>query len=117
MLTEQITGTEAEPTVASDLAILSRNVSRARSQYQACQYSNLVSRFPALLAGLHAACVTLAGDARLRAYALSADAYHVTAGFLLKAGDQGLAHLAADRRISAALASQDPSWSAQAPGS
>ena len=52
--------------------------------------------------------MTLAGDARLRACALSADAYHVTAGFLLKTGDQGLAHLAADRSMSAALASQDP---------
>ena len=41
-------------------------------------------------------------------HALSADAYHVTAGILLKAGDQGLAHLAADRSMSAALASQDP---------
>ena len=108
MLTAQMTGTAAEPAVASDLATLSRNVSRARSQYQACRYSELASQLPALLAGLHAACMTLAGDARLRAYALSADAYHVTAGFLLKAGDQGLAHLAADRSMSAALASQDP---------
>lgn len=108
MLTAQMTGTAPEPAEACDLTILSRNASRARSQYQACRYSELVSELPALLADLHAACVTLAGDARLRAYALSADAYHVTAGFLLKAGDQGLAHLAADRSMSAALASQDP---------
>jgi tetratricopeptide (TPR) repeat protein len=108
MLTAQMTGTAPEPAEASDLTTLSRSVSRARSQYQACRYSELVSRLPALLAGLDAACVILADDARLRAYALSADAYHVTAGFLLKAGDQGLAHLAADRSMSAALASQDP---------
>ena len=38
----------------------------------------------------------------------SADAYHVAAGFLLKLGDQGLAHLATDRSMTAALASQDP---------
>ena len=35
-------------------------------------------------------------------------AYHVTAGFLLKVGDHGLAHLATDRSMSAALASGDP---------
>ena len=108
MLTAQMTGTTAGSAEPPDLTALSRSVSRARSQYQACRYSELVSRLPALLADLHAACVTLADDARLRAYALSADAYHVTAGFLLKAGDQGLAHLAADRSMSTALASQDP---------
>ena len=42
------------------------------------------------------------------AYVLSADAYHVAAGFLLKLGDYGLAHLATDRSMTAALASQDP---------
>ena len=108
MLTAQMTGTAAGPAELPDLMALSRSVSRARSQYQACRYSELVSQLPALLADLNAACVTLAGDARLRACALSADAYHVTAGFLLKAGDQGLAHLATDRSMSAALASQDP---------
>jgi hypothetical protein len=108
MLTAQMTGNTAGSAEPPDLTTLSRSVSRARSQYQACRYSELVSRLPALLADLHAACVTLAEDARLRAYALSADAYHVTAGFLLKAGDQGLAHLAADRSMSAALVSQDP---------
>jgi hypothetical protein len=108
VLTGQMTGTAPGPAEAPDLAALSRSVTRARSQYQACRYSELVSQLPALLADLHAACVTLAGDARLRACALSADAYHVTAGFLLKADDQGLAHLAADRSMSAALASQDP---------
>ena len=67
MLTAQMTGTAPEPAEASDLTILSRSVSRARSQYQACRYSELVSQLPALLADLHAACVTLADDARLRA--------------------------------------------------
>ncbi len=108
VLTGQMTGTAPGPAEAADLAAISRGVSRARSQYQACRYSELVSRLPALLGDLQAACGTLAGDARLRAWALSADAYHVTAGFLLKAGDQALAHLAADRSMSAALASQDP---------
>jgi hypothetical protein len=108
MLTAQTTGTAPESAEPADLVALSRSVGRARSQYQACRYSELVSQLPALLADLHVACATLVGDARLRAHALSADAYHVTAGFLLKAGDQGLAHLATDRSMSAALASQDP---------
>jgi hypothetical protein len=63
----ELTGTAAEPAEASDLTTLSRRVSRARNQYQACRYSELVSRLPALLADLHAACVTLADDARLHA--------------------------------------------------
>ena len=108
VLTAQMTRTTPEQAEAPDLTILSRSVSRARSQYQACRYSELVSQLPALLADLRVACVTLTGDGRRQASALSADAYHVTAGFLLKVGDQGLAHLAADRSMSAALASQDP---------
>ena len=108
ILTAQMTGTASEQAGAPDLTILSRSVSRARSQYQACRYSELVSQLPPLLADLNVACVTLTSDGRRHACALSADAYHVTAGFLLKAGDQGLAHLAADRSMSAALASQDP---------
>ena len=108
ILTARMTGTARGRAEAPDLTILSRSVSRARSQYQACRYSELVSQLPALLADLDVACVTLTGDSRRHASALSADAYHVTAGFLLKAGDQGLAHLAADRSMSAALASQDP---------
>jgi len=50
----------------------------------------------------------LDGDNRRRACALSADAYHVAAGFLLETGDPGLAHVATDRSMTAALASQDP---------
>jgi hypothetical protein len=50
----------------------------------------------------------LDGDNRRRACALSADAYHVAAGVLLETGDPGLAHVATDRSMTAALASQDP---------
>ncbi len=61
---------------------------QTRQDYQGCRYAELP-----------AAC---------RACALSADAYHVAAGFLLKTGDPGLAHVATDRSMTAALASQDP---------
>jgi hypothetical protein len=71
-------------------------------------YAELLSRLPGLLSQLDTACHRLTGDDRLRACALSADAYHVAAGFLLKTGDPGLAHVATDRSMTAALASQDP---------
>jgi hypothetical protein len=50
----------------------------------------------------------LDGDARLRACALSANAYHVAASVLLKLDDHGLAWLAAERSMRAAAFSQQP---------
>src|SRR5258708_11898684 len=87
---------------------LAEAASSARRQYQACGYSELTRTLPQLLTDLDAACRSLDGAARSRALALCADAYHVAAGLLLKLGDQGLAHLAADRSMRAARASGDP---------
>lgn len=92
----------------ADISVLAAVVSEARRQYQACQYADLIRHLPDLLAQLHIACRTLGGDARLHAHALSADAHHVAAGLLLKLDDHGLAHLAADRSMRAAQASNDP---------
>ncbi len=91
-----------------DLAALAAAVNRARREYQACRYSDLLTYLPDLLARLHAAGLALEGDARLRVHAMSAEAHHVAAGLLLKLDDQGLAYLAADRSMSAARASEDP---------
>jgi hypothetical protein len=103
-----LTGTAPEPPAASpDLTGLALSVARARKDYQACRYVELISRLPRLLSQLDTACC-LGGDDKLRACALSADAYHVAAGFLLKTGDLGLAHVATDRSMTAALASQNP---------
>ena len=102
---------EATPGLAdtpSDIAALAAAVDRARSQYQACHYTELIKYLPSLLASLHEACLALDGEARLRAHALSADAHHVAAGLLLKLDDQGLAYLAADRSMRAAQTSEDP---------
>ena len=93
---------------APDLAALTNAVQQTRRDYQACRYTGLTSYLPALLTRLHTASATLTGDARLRVFALSADAHHVAAGLLLKLDDQGLAYLAADRSMHAARASQDP---------
>lgn len=90
-----------------DVAALSA-AARARRQYQACRYSELIAQLPRLLARLQAACLSLEGEDRSRAFALSADTYHVAAGLLLKFDDQGLVYLAADRSMRAALASEDP---------
>ena len=67
-----------------------------------------MSELPALLPALEAACGNLDGDDKLRAYALSADAYHVAASVMLKLDNHGLAWLAADRSIRAAVSSQAP---------
>jgi hypothetical protein len=92
----------------SDLAVLTAAVNGARRQYQACRYSELIRDLPQLLVRLHAACLSMDGEARSRALMLSADTYHVAAGLLLKLDDQGLACLAADRSMRAAQASEDP---------
>ena len=108
-LTAQMTGASPEPSQEPPaIAALAGSVRRARKHYQACRYSKLLSQLPRLLGQLDAACCSPDDDDKLCAYALSADAYHVAAGFLLKLGDHGLAHLATDRSMTAALASQDP---------
>jgi transcriptional regulator with XRE-family HTH domain len=96
------------PGMLPDISALASEADDARRQYQACRYSELVGQLPGLLSRLDLACATLAGDARAKACALSADAYHVAAGLLLKFDDQGLACLAADRSLRAAQASADP---------
>ena len=108
-LTAQMTGTTPELTQEPPgIPALTLSVTCARARYQACCYAELIARLPGLLAQLDAACAALDSDNKLRAYALAADAYHLAAGILLKTGDHGLAHLATDRSMTAALASQDP---------
>jgi hypothetical protein len=108
ILAGHIAGTTPEAVdAAPDLAALTAAVNRARSQYQACHYTELIKHLPDLLARLHEACLTLDGEDRLHAHTLSADAHHVAAGLLLKLDDQGLAYLAADRSMRAAQASDD----------
>jgi hypothetical protein len=101
------TGLE-QPGPPSDIAALTAAVNHARRHYQACRYSELISYLPQLLVRLHAACLSLDGEDKSRAFVLSADTHHVAAGLLLKLDDQGLAYLAADRSMRAAQASEDP---------
>ena len=90
------------------IAALTALVDAARGDYQACRYAQLGGILPGLIRNLDAACSAFGGTERDRSRALLADAYHVTAGVMLKHGDLGLAVLAADRSMLAALASADP---------
>ncbi|TYB61394.1 helix-turn-helix transcriptional regulator [Nonomuraea sp. PA05] len=91
-----------------DLPSLDHAVGAAKRNYQACRYFQVINGLPVLLRDLRVACTVLEGDARLRAYALSAEAYHAAASVLLKQEDKGLAWLAADRSVRMARASQNP---------
>jgi hypothetical protein len=92
----------------SDIATLATDVATAKRDYQACRYTAVATRLPALLAQLQAACTALGGPAQLRAWTLSAEAHHVAASILLKLGDKGVGWLSADRSMQAARASGDP---------
>ena len=82
-----LTGTGPEPPEAPpNLTGLALGVAPARKDYQACWYAELVSRLPRLLSQLDSACRYFSGDDKLRACALSADAYHVAAGFCSRPG-------------------------------
>jgi transcriptional regulator with XRE-family HTH domain len=96
------------PRTPPDLPELATAATKAKHDYQACRYADVINGLPALLTSAQAACSVLTGDARLQAHTLSAEAHHVAASVLLKLGDQGLALLAADRSMQAARASQDP---------
>jgi hypothetical protein len=91
-----------------DVPSLAAAVARAKRDYQACRYSTVAKSLPALISRSQAMCATLDGQARRQAWTLSAEAHHVAASILLKAGDQGLGWLAADRSLQAARASEDP---------
>ena len=106
VLTELGTASHREP--RGDVGSLAAAVDAARRHYQGCRYEQLAQALPGLIRHLNASCEALAGDDRYRACTLSADAHHVAAGLMLKRGDHGLAALAADRSMRAALTSGDP---------
>jgi tetratricopeptide (TPR) repeat protein len=87
---------------------LAAEVAHTKRDYQACRYWLVLDMLPGLLESARLACDTASGDDLLRAFALAADAYQVTGSVLLKLDDLGLAALAADRSVEAAIRSQDP---------
>lgn len=106
VLTDLGPASHSEP--PDDVGLLAAAVDEARGHYQGCRYEQLAQVLPELIRHLNASCEAFAGNDRYRACALSADAHHVAAGLMLKRGDQGLAALAADRSMRAAMTSGDP---------
>lgn len=96
------------PRHALALIELAAAVARAKRDYQACQYSIVLGALPGLLEAAQLACATASGDELLTAYGLAADAYQVTGSVMLKLGDAGLAAVAADRSMDAAMRSENP---------
>jgi hypothetical protein len=90
-----------------DVPSLAAAVALAKRDYQACRYTIVAKSLPALISRSRAACATLDGQDQRQAFTLSAEAHHVAASILLKAGDQGLGWLAADRSMQAAQSSED----------
>jgi hypothetical protein len=82
-------------------------VDTGKKDYQACRYRKLTASLPLLLEEGEYAAANLRGDSRQDAHALLAEAYHVAASLLLKAGNRGLACVMADRSMHAARASED----------
>jgi transcriptional regulator with XRE-family HTH domain len=103
-----VNGPAAAAGPAPDLTSLALGVAHVKRRYQACRYATVTRDMPTLITRLRAACVLLPGPGRLRACTLSAEAHHVAAQILLKAGDYGLGWVAADRSMEAARTSEDP---------
>jgi len=103
-----VNGTAAVGGPAPDLTSLALAVAQVKRHYQACRYATVTRDMPTLITRLQVACALLPGPGRLRACTLSAEAHHVAAQILLKAGDHGLGWVAADRSMEAARTSQDP---------
>ncbi len=105
VLTGHTAGAPAEQTGRAPLSIaaLTAAVNNARRHYQACRYSDLVlQQMPGLITHLSAACRTLDGDDRLRAYTLSADAHHLLLGCSSSSMTRAWLTLAGDRSMRAA---------------
>ncbi|MGN9912255.1 hypothetical protein ACTMTJ_32425 [Phytohabitans sp. LJ34] len=103
-----LNGTAVAQTPIPPVVELSMAAANAKRDYQACRYAAVLDVLPRLLKSVQLTCSTASGDASTKAWALAAFAYQVTAGVMLKVGDLGLAALAADRGMEAAIRSQEP---------
>jgi hypothetical protein len=94
--------------VPIDLPALTQASAAAKRDFQGCRYGLVVSELGRLLSAMSRVAPSLDGDDALRASAISAHAYHTTAGVLLKLGHDGLAYIAAGRSMEEAQRSEDP---------
>jgi transcriptional regulator with XRE-family HTH domain len=95
----------AQPHTIAELAMAT---AEAKKSYQACRYGAALDQIVTLLAAVRATRSVETGDGMLAVEAVAAAAYQVTGSVLLKLGDIGLAALAADRSMDAALRSTLP---------
>ncbi|WP_433372613.1 hypothetical protein [Dactylosporangium sp. CA-152071] len=96
----------AAPLGDSDLDQLSKLVTKVRSAYQHSRYERALRDLPSVLSALAAAAGVTPDDDRIAV--LTAEAYQVASGLLLKSDDPLLAAVAAERSIVAARASGQP---------
>lgn len=90
------------------LSALEQRVTAAKRDYQACRYSAAVEALLPLLADVRTVVAAAGEHDRCRAQGIVAAAYQVAAGVLLKFEDNAVAAMAADRSMTAAVASGDP---------
>lgn len=83
-------------------------VRRAKRDYQASRYTNVLAVLPSLLTSARLACLTASSDEMPTMWALAADAYQVAGSVMLKLGDHSLAAFAAERSMDAATRSESP---------
>ena len=84
------------------------SVALLKREYQACHYSSVLARLPAVLDGVQRYSTSVSGSVPADVHRLAAEAYQVAGSVMLKLSDLGLAAFAADRSIEAAVRSQDP---------
>ena len=97
--------TAAAPT---SLPALRKHRAAAWHAFETCQYQALAGRLPSLVSAATASRDNAFGPARQAYSALVADSYVLASELALKANEDGIAWVAADRALSAARDSGDP---------
>jgi transcriptional regulator with XRE-family HTH domain len=101
-------GLECDQAAAPCLRALRGAINQAGRLRQAARYADLGAALPALLAQVQLAAHEAADDDRHAAFGLLAEANHLAAGFLKKAGAYDLAWVAVDRASHAAERAELP---------
>ncbi|MEV4442644.1 hypothetical protein AB0K09_27255 [Streptomyces sp. NPDC049577] len=105
-LRDVLAGTVVRTTKPSDPRVLARAAVTAKRRIQRCDYTQLASHLPGLLADLTPGHRSESDQQRVDRVAV--DAYHVAASLFLKNGDPPSAWVAAERSMAAARRVGDP---------
>ena len=96
------------------LAALSGMLAGARADFGACRYQKLETTLPGLIASARAARQAANLPQRAAADAVLTQTYALTTRLMIKAGDDGIAAVTADRALASARGAGDPALSAEA---